>query len=79
MNDPLSRPDGQGVGGQGNVLCLCQGLRLEKGEAGLTDRGDVGIVWVARRVQEHMDDDRVLSQPVEVWYRVKEDIGRRGD
>ena len=64
---------------QGNVLCLLQCLGLQEGEARLPDGCDIRKVREASGLHRDVEDDGVLCELVEVWYRLHQDRGGGGD
>lgn len=79
MNDTLTRTACQGVGSDGKVLGLLQGLGLKECEAALTDRSYLGIVGRTRGLERNVYDDGEICQLIEMRDRLNENGGICGN
>lgn len=79
MNDALAGADGEGMGRDGHVLCLLQGLGLDKGPSRVADGGDDGVVGKVAGLEGNVEDYGIIGQLVEVGDGGQEDRGGRGD
>jgi hypothetical protein len=61
------------MGCQSQILSLLQCLGLKEREARLPDGSDVGEVRESSGLYRYVEDDGVLGELVEVWYRLDED------
>ena len=75
MNDTLARLHGQCMCCQSKILGFLQCLGLDECESRLPDGGDGREVGEAGRLYRHVEDDWVLGELVEMWYRLDEDGG----
>lgn len=66
VDDTLAGADGQGVGGQGDVLGLLDGLGLEEGPSRIPDRRDGRVVWEPLGLERDVDDDGEVGELVQV-------------